>query len=111
MGGGVAIGLRFAHVATDFTLRLYVDASHGREAHQPAAGFCKSRSSGCIFVSGACIYAWSNIQQSIALSTFESELYALVLNTRYLLALRRITTFQVRLATITIAITTAQITY
>ena len=93
MSGVIGFGLRFAHNATGFTLRLYVDASHGREAHHTAAGFCKSRSGGCIFGSGACIYAWSSIQQSTALSTFESELYALVLGTRYLLALRRITTF------------------
>jgi hypothetical protein len=93
MHGTVGAGLRFAHAATGFRLRMYVDASHGREAHHTAAGFCKSRSGGCIFASGACVYAWSSTQQSTALSTFESELYALVLGTRYLLALRRITSF------------------
>ena len=61
--------------------------------HHTADGLCKSRSGGRTFGSGACIYAWSTIQQSIALSTFESELYALVLGIRNLLPLRRITTF------------------
>ena len=93
MNGVIDLRLRFAHVATGFTLRLYVGASHGREAHHTAAGFCKSRSGGCIFASGACIYAWSSIQQSTALSTFESELYALALGTRHLLALRCIASF------------------
>ena len=93
MSGVIGFGLRSAYVATGFALRLYTDASHGREAHHTAAGFCESRSSGCIFASGACIYTWPSIQQSTTLSTFESELYALVLGTRYLLALRRIATF------------------
>ena len=57
MSGVIGFGLRFAHVATGFTLRIYVNASHGREAHHTAAGFCKSRFSGCIFASGACICA------------------------------------------------------
>ena len=93
MSGVLGFGMRFAHVATGFTLRLYVDASHGREAHHTAVGFGKSRSGGCIFASDTCIYAWSNIQQSTTIRTFESELYALVLGTRYILALRCITTF------------------
>jgi hypothetical protein len=93
MQGAIGEGLRFAHNNTGFSLRLYVDASHGREAHHTAAGFCKSRSGGCIFGSGACIYAWSSIQQSTALSTFESELYALVLGIRNLLTLRRLAAF------------------
>ena len=93
MSGMIGYGLRFAHNHTGFALRLYIDASHGREAHHTAAGFRKSRSGGCILASGACIHAWSGTQQCTALSTFESELYALVLGLRNLLALRRITTF------------------
>ena len=53
MSGVIGFGLRFAHVATGFALRLYVGASHGREAHHTAAGFCKSPSGGCMFALGA----------------------------------------------------------
>ena len=93
MSGVIGFGLHFGHVPTGFTLHLYAGASHGRGTHHTAAGFCKSRSGGCILAPSAYIYAWLSIQQSTTLSTFESELYALMLDTRYLLTLRRITTF------------------
>ena len=73
-----------------FTLACYCDTSHGREMHRAASGFCKSRSGGCIAASGASIHAFSQVQQPTALQTFESELTALVLRIRNMLALRRL---------------------
>ena len=61
--------------------------------HMAASGFCKSRSGGCIIAPGASIRAFSKAQQSMALSTFESELTALVLLIRNLLALRHPSAF------------------
>jgi len=86
------VGLTFTRAAT-YTFTAYCDASHGREVHHTAAGFCKSRSGGAIIAAGAVIAAFSTIQQATALSTFESELYALVATVRILLALRRMFAF------------------
>ena len=61
--------------------------------HQTANGLCKSRSGGFIKASGASVYAFSASQATTALSTFEAELYVLVLLVRILLAMRRLTTF------------------
>ena len=82
-------GLSYTRQSEGFTLTGYCGASHGRERHRTASGFCKSRSGGCIVACGASIHAFSQAQQSTALSTFESELTALVLLIRNLLALRR----------------------
>ena len=85
-------GLTYAKQKS-FNLTGYCGASHDREMHRTASGFCKSRSGGCIVASGASIYAFSQAQQSTALSTFESELTALVLLAKNLLALRRLAAF------------------
>ena len=86
------VGLVFTRAAT-FTLSAYCDASHGSEIHQTAAGYCKGRSGGVILACGATIAAFSSIQQATALSTFESELYALVAVVRLLLASRQLASF------------------
>merc|ERR1712167_60816 len=79
--------------AVSFILSALCDASHGREIHRTASGYCKSRSGGAVLACGAVIAAFSSIQQATALSTFEAELYALVSTVRLLLALRRLATF------------------
>ena len=61
--------------------------------HRTASGFCRSRSGGYIVASGASIHAFSQAQQSTALSTSESELTALVLLIKNLLALRHLGAF------------------
>jgi hypothetical protein len=91
--GAARHGLLYTRQRKGFTLTGYCDASHGREMHRTASGFCKSRSGGCIVASGASIHAFSQAQQSTALSTFESELTALVLLVKNLLALRRLGAF------------------
>jgi hypothetical protein len=85
-------GLVYTRAAA-FILSAVGDASHGQEIHHVAAGFCKSRSGGAVLACGAVIAAFSSIQQATALSTFESELYALVATVRLLLALRRLVAF------------------
>ena len=85
-------GLVYTRAAA-FILSAVGDASHGQEIHHVAAGFCKSRSGGAVLACGAVIAAFSSIQQATALSTFESELYALVATVRLLLALRRFVAF------------------
>ena len=72
---------------------MYVDAAHGREPHQTASGFCKSRSGAMITAGGATIAAISSVQGATATSTFEAELYALALGVRVLLAIRKIYSF------------------
>ena len=93
MSGVIGFGLRFAYVTTGFTLRIYADASYGREAHHTAVGFCKSRSGGCIFASGACIIRMLKHTTEHHHQHVKSELYAPGPGTRYLFAMRHITTF------------------
>ena len=57
-------GLSYTRQSAGYTITGYCDASHGREMHQAASGFCKSRSEGCIAASGASIHAFSQAQQS-----------------------------------------------
>ena len=61
--------------------------------HRARFGFCKSQSGGCSVTSGASIRAFPQAQQSAALPTFESELTALVLLIKNLLAPRRLGAF------------------
>ena len=82
-------GLSYTRQSEGFAITGYCDASRGREMHRTAHGFCKSRSGGCIATSGASTHAFPQAQQSAALSTFESELTALVLLIKNLLALQR----------------------
>ena len=70
-----------------------VDANHAREIHSTASGFARSRSGGAIQALGSSICAFSAVQKSTALSTYEAELYALVLISRTLLAQRRLAEF------------------
>ena len=88
ISGAGHYGLSYTQQSEGFTLTGYCDVSHGREMHQTASGFCMSRSGGCIVASGASTHAFSQAQQPTALSTFESELTALVLLIKNLLALR-----------------------
>ena len=86
-------GLSHTRQSKGFTITGYYGASHGREMHTTASGFCKSRSGGCIIASGASIRAFSQVQHSTTLPVPESELTALVLLIRILLALRRLAAF------------------
>ena len=69
------------------TLRLdcYVDASWGSEKNVDR----KSISGGCIMIGGFCFKAWSRLQQAVALSSTESELYGLVEGAKEALSIRR----------------------
>ncbi|OLP79406.1 Copia protein, partial [Symbiodinium microadriaticum] len=69
------------------TLRLdcYVDASWGSEKNVDR----KSISGGCIMIGGFCLKAWSRLQQAVALSSAESELYGLVEGAKEALSIRR----------------------
>ena len=58
----------------DLILRCYVDASWGSEKSVDR----KSISGGCVFLGPFCLKAWTRLQQAVALSSAESELYALV---------------------------------
>ncbi|OLQ05109.1 Retrovirus-related Pol polyprotein from transposon TNT 1-94 [Symbiodinium microadriaticum] len=71
----------------DNTLRLdcYVDASWGSEKNVDR----KSISGGCIMIGGFCLKAWSRLQQAVALSSAESELYGLVEGAKEALSIRR----------------------
>ena len=86
-------GLSYTRQSEGYTLTGFCDTLHGREMHRAASGFCKSRFGGCIAAPGASIHAFPQAQQPTALSTFESELTALVLLIRNLLALQRIAAF------------------
>ena len=69
------------------TLRLdcYVDASWGSEKNVDR----KSISGGCIMIGGFCLKAWSRLQQAVALSSAESELYGLVEGAKEALSILR----------------------
>jgi len=86
------VGLTFTRAAT-FAINAYVDANHGSEPHPRAVGFCRSRSGGAILAANAAIHAFSVVQKCTAISTFEAELYALVLIIRVVLAQRRLAEF------------------
>ena len=86
------IGIAFRRTS-EYLLDGLVGASHGREPHRTAAGFCRSRSGGVIIALGAAVTAFSTSQTCTALSTFEAELYALVLLVRSIIAFRRIASF------------------
>jgi hypothetical protein len=86
------IGLTYKR-ADRYRLDGIVDANHAREIHSTASGFARSRSGGAIQALGSSICAFSAVQKSTALSTYEAELYALVLISRTLLAQRRLAEF------------------
>ena len=67
---------QIVHPVDERSLRLdcYVDASWGSERSVDR----KSVSGGCIMLGGFCLKAWSRLQQAVALSSAESELYGLV---------------------------------
>ena len=65
-------------------LRAYVDASWGSERSVDR----RSISGGCLMLGKACIKSWARPQQSVALSSAESELYALVEGSREALGAR-----------------------
>ena len=91
--GTTDLGLVFQLQPQGLELEAWCDASHGREIHHTASGYCKSRSGGFITLAGACVSAFSSVQGATALSTFEAELYALVHVVRQTLALRLLITF------------------
>ena len=66
-------------------LDCYVAASWGSEKNVDR----KSISGGCIMIGGFCLKAWSRLQQAVALSSAESELYGLVEGAKEALAIRR----------------------
>ena len=66
-------------------LDCYVDASWGSEKNVDR----KSISGGCIMIGGFCLKAWSRLQQAVALSSAESELYGLVEGAKEALSIRR----------------------
>ena len=68
----------------DLILRCYVDASWGSEKSVDR----KSISGGCIFLGPFCLKAWTRLQQAVALSSAESELYALVEGAKEALGVR-----------------------
>ena len=65
-------------------LRAYVDASWGSERSVER----RSISGGCLMLGKACIKTGARLQQSVALSSAESELYALVEGSREALGAR-----------------------
>ncbi|OLQ06849.1 Retrovirus-related Pol polyprotein from transposon TNT 1-94 [Symbiodinium microadriaticum] len=65
-------------------LRAYVDASWGSERSVER----RSISGGFLMLGKACIKSWARLQQSVALSSAESELYALVESSREALGAR-----------------------
>ena len=89
---GAAIGITFKRVS-EYLLDGLANASHGREPHRTATGFCRSRSWRVTIALGAAVPAVSMSQRCTALSTFEVELYALVLLVRNIFALMRIASF------------------
>ncbi|CAE7271324.1 RE2, partial [Symbiodinium sp. CCMP2456] len=58
----------------ELKLHSYVDASWGSERSVDR----RSISGGCLMLGKACVKTWARLQQSVALSSAESELYALV---------------------------------
>ena len=58
----------------ELKLHSYVDASWGSERSVTR----RSISGGCLMLGTACIKTWARLQQSVAFSSAESELYALV---------------------------------
>ena len=58
----------------ELVLDCYVDASWGSEKNVDR----KSISGGCVMLGSFCLKAWSRLQQAVALSSAESELYGLV---------------------------------
>ena len=92
--GTTDLGLLFQRLDnSEIRLEAWCDASHGREIHHTASGYCKSRSGGFITLNMAVVSAFSAVQGATALSTFEAELYALVQVIRQVLALRHLITF------------------
>ena len=92
--GTTDLGLLFQRLNnSEIRLEAWCDASHGREIHHTASGYCKSRSGGFITLNMAVVSAFSAVQGATALSTFEAELYALVQVIRQILALRHLITF------------------
>ena len=69
----------------ELVLDCYVDASWGSEKNVDR----KSISGGCVMLGSFCLKAWSRLQQAVALSSAESELYGLVEGAKEVLALRR----------------------
>jgi len=86
------IGLTYTKADT-FSLEGVVDANHAKELHSTTNTLCRSRSGGVIRALGATVHAFSTVQKATALSTFEAELYALVLLIRTILALRALAEF------------------
>ena len=68
----------------DFELRCYVDASWGSERSTDR----KSISGGAVFLGDVVLKAWARLQQAVALSSAEAELYGLVEGAKEALALR-----------------------
>ena len=69
----------------ELVLDCYVDASWGSEKNVDR----KSISGGCVMLGSFCLKAWSRLQQAVALSSAEFELYGLVEGAKEVLALRR----------------------
>ena len=59
---------------SELTFHCLVDASWGSEKSVDR----KSISGGCVMLGHICLKAWSRLQQAVALSSAESELYAIV---------------------------------
>ena len=74
-------------------LEVFKDASFAGEIHGDAKGNSKSRSGYCIMLCGAAIATASARQTPIAISTPESEVYALMLCVRAVLCVRRLLSF------------------
>ena len=72
-------------VQDDLELRCYVDASWGSERSTDR----KSISGGAVFFENVCLKAWARLQQAVALSSAEAELYGLVEGAKEAPALRR----------------------
>mgnify|MGYP001450060460 CR=1 FL=1 len=91
--GTTELGLSYERDPRGLRLTAWMDASHGREVHHTASGYCKSRSGGFVTMNNAMVLAFTGVQSTTALSTFEAELYALVLLVKRLIALRRLVSF------------------
>ncbi|CAE7615634.1 RE2 [Symbiodinium natans] len=68
----------------ELRLCAFVDASWGSERSVSR----RSISGGCVMLGRACIKSWSRLQQAVALSSAESELYALVEGSKEALGVR-----------------------
>ena len=71
---GVSGYRRMIGAQDDFELRCYVDASWGSERSTDR----KSISGGAVFLGDVVLKAWARLQQAVALSSAEAELYGLV---------------------------------